>query len=1468
MAEKRNLRQRRFERLEPRVVLDGAAGAGQDWLGSNLDGGGAASDLGRGEGEGAAVAELFSAEKLEEFLVQDALKRYRHLFGQPAWPSRWWGPYAWETVDLAVANVSAAADAASHAETNVQVAGVDEGDLVKTDGRYLYIGRPDGLTIIDVQTADSPKVVARTEIEGRPSSLYLAGDRLVVISQDDSPEILPMDALVADIWPGPWQQDDAFHVTVFDVSAPQDASVIRRFEIEGYFVDSRMLGETVYLVSSSDFYLPPPEYHCDETDPELGGDSGNQITDVAFWTSSDMLILPPIGPDPGGTSCVYETQAEYQARIEGWVLELALPDYSTYNGQGVEVETGLLVGGDAIYLPPGREHDQLLSITALDLSAAPVLADTTGVPSGWTSEMYMSHENLYVVVPTVLEGDRLRSGIQILQFALQGSNGGIELAAQGQVAGWLQDSFALDEYDGHLRVVTQEGWGLSSSSHLYVLDAIEGNLVTVGELAGLAEGERLHSVRFLQDQAFLVTFGPTEGNWIDPLWAIDVSDPASPQVVGELEIPGFSDYLQRIEGDYLLGLGRDADIGTGRWLAPQISLYDVTDFHNPQLADRRSFAESAQVWSDAFWDHHAISYYPEYGVLAIPMTSVESTPAEPDNWRPWLWQERNELWVFQIDVTAGDEAIGLLGRIEHDSVVRRSLRIGEMLYSVSEHEVQVHPILDPSTQLATVPLGPLVLNDFFRVDSDRVDEPLDVLANDLLGRDETARITSVGEIQHGGTVTIAADGRSLLYTPADGFFGVETFTYVASGVEGEGTATVHVDVTLTVDEDSTDNLLKPLSGLELDIDTPARIVAAEPLHPEAVLQITSDEQGLLYSPAPDFTGPDWLILTIEFGEPVQTLQRHVDVFVRDVNDPPVAADDVFVLRAQSPQHILRVLANDTTLPDGGEQLEIVAVGPTSGGGEVQIDERGQRLLYRPPTDDTRFDSFTYTVSDGRGGLDEATVTIELREWNDGDVMATIAAEDLAERLQLPLPEILVLSIEETDWPDACLGIAADSAACADVIVPGYRILLVHGSQVHAYHTDRDQTVRYAGVDAEDAPLVRIWLEAVDAEGNGIDSVQSGESFTLNIYAEDLRHNSQGVYAAYVDVLYRNRLLRVDGDVSFAADYPNGQKAESDTPGLIDEVGAFAGLTPLGGGEHRIASVTLVADRAGLARLALAAADEIGSEVLLYGSNDPVPIHRVLLEGTELNVLPGWHNVDRPSDVNEDGLTTPEDVLAVINDMNLVGIRRLARAAETAGETAQAVHYFLDVNRDDYLTPLDALIIINELNDRSLHAVDASVAAEDNFADSGWARFADDTIVSWVDWPALADELSQPNWQTALDALELSAADAAELAYGLLVAGDVRLSDLQQAASWWSEAEAETVRQTWQEFRSQHGGPISVDQASVAFQHLGPLLEQLDLEPLLPGLAAKLGGQSPEIVIRDAILAQFEEPGSWLMLLGL
>ena len=1448
-----------LEALEQRCLLDAQLGELIAPAASNL--GTSVQDLNpppSGEQPISEISRFESAAELEEFLIRDANRRYGDVFGKPAWYPPWPIPLL-ETDGSLTADVNGVrADSADFSGTNIQVAGVDEADIVKTDGQYLYLSGDRNVTIVDASVPTDLSVVSRVEIDNRPIAMYLSDDRLTVISTDfrgDSPPDIIVPAVempleMVSIWPPLVPHDLETVFTVLDVSSPDQPLLIEQIAIQGRYTDSRMIDGTVLLVSDTDFHLPPPQIVPGPTEndqsPENPGVSlGPALVDEA-------VVRPPDWIAPPGQMYFYETAEEYWARIGDQVLELVLPEYTSYGPDGQEFDAGFLSQPEEIYKPLGPNDDRLVSITAINVSADDLaIVSSTSAPIDWTSEVYVSPENLYLISPQSLPTVDGETGSGIYKFNLDTEGDGISLMATGHVPGRVLDQFSMDEYDGYLRIVTQRGWRQTARSDLFVLQQDGDRLNVVGAVEELAPGERLFSVRFVDQLAFVVTFGPNGGRWFDPLFTVDLSDPANPQVRGELEIPGFSNYLQLIDGEYLIGLGRNADETNGRPLEPQISLYDVGDLDNPQLADRLPFAQEGRAWSEAFTDHHAISYFPDYAVLAIPLHRYGPIPdpaVEPSDGEASgsldapRSRHQSALWVFRIDVQADANKIELLGQIEHRSNLRRSVRIGDVLFSISHETVKVHEILDPDAQLGEVHYGRLVRDDQFTVDRNSVDNPLDVLRNDVAVPNDGQGpiITTVGKADKGGEVTIAEDGRSLLYTPPDGFAGVDSFTYtIVNGPSGEDTATVTVRVRYVIDEDSVDNVLDVLAWLHLPYEEPATITAAEAVRRGSEVTITEDGQSLVYSPARDLAGWGELVFTVGYDGREETSQHRLIVHINNVDDDPIAEDDHFVLQADHAKHVLDVLRNDTH-PDLGERLTITRVGPVTGGGTVTIGFDGRRLVYEPGANRDLKDSFTYTISDKNGDTDEATVTIELVRPDDSLRMVRLAKQHLAGLLGVPIEAIGVVSVEEVVWSDGCMGIYEDGTACATVIVPGFRILLQHRDTGYAFHTDKRDTVLLAGsFILEDQ--VRVRVEAVDGTGEVVTTVEAGDEFYLNVYVRDLRDRPEGVYSAYVDVMFFNRLVSAGGEISYGDDYQNGQSGSMELPGLVDELGAFASFGAVGDREALLASIPFSAHRPGLASFVLTPADKIGSEVLLYGHSEVVPPARVAYTGTQIEVVRGWSNAVKPSDVNGDGGTTSLDVLALVQDLNQRGSRQLGQLEHASGEAPEAAHYYPDVNRDGSLSTLDALIVISELN-----ALGAGVgAAGPNAQDE-----TNPPLAELVDWAAFGDVLHEELWTAPLDTLDLSPDEALDLAHQSLVNVDSSVLADGIPADWSSEEIPDLLQQWFED----HPDELSVEQYTEAFGQLDALIESLDLDQILPGVAEDINLAQSDQAFRDQLFA--------------
>ncbi len=674
-ARHRSTRRSIFESLEPRMVLSGVSLAGgAEWTEGALmaaDAAFSSTSLAASHpaSQTTGLPERFaSAEDLEQYLIHDALDRWKLLFGKPVPMNVFLQPLP---VDLA----GAEGVFDSHSETNVQVAGVDEPDRVETDGRYLYSLARHELTILDIGEGTEPTLVARLAMTGDSQGMLLSGDRLTVFSSFTGPE-----------------QRSA--ITIIDVSDPTRPSILERTLVDGQYGGVRAVGDQVFLVIRDDFFLPPPMAKV-----------GQSLYDVDAGVSAPFLE----GWLRGGSEPIYETREEYLARIEDQVLQLVMPASSTFQGSGEPIDSGWLLDPSDVYRPESEGETVLASVVVFNPAgdqAGPAGAVAVAV-SGAATEMYLSSEGLFVLNSRINRWSETFGGAtylnfadetSILKFTLDARTDGLDLSAKGSVPGRLLDQFSFDVEGGLLRVATTSGDQADAENNLFVLEQSGDTFQQVGQMMGIAPGEQIYAARFLGERAYLVTFQNT-----DPLLAIDLSNPAEPRIAGELEIPGFSNYLQSIGGGYLLGLGRMADPATGQFAEPQISLFDVSDIGNPERVDAATIPTGRAGGLNLYADHHRVAYFSEYGVLTVVAPVAEQTG-------------ESALWVYKIDTAAsgaeGDRAITHLVTIEHDSDsgqfgsrVSRAVRIGERLVVVSDRLVTVHDLVSPQAALASADHG-------------------------------------------------------------------------------------------------------------------------------------------------------------------------------------------------------------------------------------------------------------------------------------------------------------------------------------------------------------------------------------------------------------------------------------------------------------------------------------------------------------------------------------------------------------------------------------------------------------------------------------------------------------------------------------------------------------------------------------------------------------------------------------------
>ncbi len=469
--------------------------------------------------------------------------------------------------------------------SNVQVAGVDEPDIIKTDGTRIVAIVDNVLYYVDV-SGDEPVLTDRIRIgDGWNHRFFLGDDRILVFSGGGGFIAEPWATDVARILP---PSQPYMTITEVDISDPDDLSIGRTLTINGNFVSARLIDGTVRVVVSS--------------------------------YPAGLTFVYPSGPSAEDVA-----EAANRRIIEESTLETWLPGYALSDGDRLLAQ-GILGDGDCsrIHKPAEFAGFEMLSVLTLELGGDLEPGEATTLTARGET-VYASTTSLYVTtnvwVPSdVTDRDDIapfeqRYETAIHQFDITG-DAPAEYLASGSVEGHLLNQFSMDEWNGNLRIATTAGapWGFSdeSESFVHVFRRDGDRLVRIGKVGDLGRGERIFSARFIEDQAYIVTF-----RQVDPLYIVDLSDPTVPVVTGELKIPGYSSYLHPLGGDRLLGVGQDAD-SRGVTDGTKVSLFDVSDPTNPIETDTWTLRGG---YSDAEWDHLAFLYWAPENAAVLPLQS-------------------------------------------------------------------------------------------------------------------------------------------------------------------------------------------------------------------------------------------------------------------------------------------------------------------------------------------------------------------------------------------------------------------------------------------------------------------------------------------------------------------------------------------------------------------------------------------------------------------------------------------------------------------------------------------------------------------------------------------------------------------------------------------------------------------------------------------------------------------------------
>lgn len=594
-------------------------------------------------------------QELRDYLLSLASAQYAGQFGQTV-PVYGYSPYPMYKLDGTAGPTS---------DTNTQVNGVDEADFVETDGHYVYVAHNNALTVMDGGT-----VTSQTPLSGNVVGEYLSGERLTVITQTGGGWYGPWVKMAPGSY---WNYNPQTTVTVYDITDRSAPTVAGQIVFDGAYRDSRAVDGNVYLVLDRTVNLPAPEY----SDAPVDTADVRDDSVIAYRT--------------------YETWDHYVARVGDQITTLSLPHAYSIDAGANKIDLGVIAGGGDVVRPRAGDQQSMVTVVSVDSRNPTGFAD--GVATFTTTNsntVYMTSDALYLATAQDNYSDTGSStDTRIDRFTINGSDVGWQ--ASGVVTGTLINQFAMDERDGYLRVATHNWssqfaggtWATVNDSGVYVLDTSGDTLDVVGSVTGLAPGEQLYSVRFDGDKAYLVTFLRT-----DPLFVVDLSDPRAPAVEGELVIPGFSNYLQSVGDGLLLGIGQEREPGTWNTRL-HVSLFDVSNASTPVQIDRRVLDETAQ-WSgsDAQFDPHALLYSAEDGLLVVPVAGGGYDA------NTGAYHYENLLSVMRVEA----DGIRLVGQIQTDQPELRTVRIGNVLYAVSDDAVSVYSLTDLSV-ISRTPLG-------------------------------------------------------------------------------------------------------------------------------------------------------------------------------------------------------------------------------------------------------------------------------------------------------------------------------------------------------------------------------------------------------------------------------------------------------------------------------------------------------------------------------------------------------------------------------------------------------------------------------------------------------------------------------------------------------------------------------------------------------------------------------------------
>ena len=509
--------------------------------------------------------------------------------------------------------------------TNIQVAGVDEADIVKTDGEFIYYISNQKIYILSknlelISTIDN---INNEKEKFIPKELYINNDKLIILGNyskfstnnisnknteiiniDEFQEILTDDVII--------NSENFAKAMVYDINKKDSPKLIREVGLDGFYINSRMINDNIYFVSSKNILY------------------NNNLKDEEILPYTEDSIR-----DENKKMISYSDIAYFK-------------DVNTYNY--------MIVGGFNI-----NNSEEVQTETFF----------------GASDNIYANKENLYI---TELKIENNMDKTIIYKFKL-GENG-IILECKGEVEGYLNNQFSMDEYEGNLRVATTiskneiyydstdttivMGTNQDVSNKLTILD---DNLKEIGKIENMAQDEKIYAVRFIGKIGYIVTFKQT-----DPLFVIDLSDPTNPIIKGELKIPGYSSYLHPYDDTHIIGIGYNTKENSSGGIVNtnmKISMFDISDLENPREMYTMDIGEE-YVYSELEYNHKALFINKDKNLIGFPLT----------------YNGKNSFILIKINLENGFEKYNEITKeLNYKTNINRGIYINSVFYTLAENEI-------------------------------------------------------------------------------------------------------------------------------------------------------------------------------------------------------------------------------------------------------------------------------------------------------------------------------------------------------------------------------------------------------------------------------------------------------------------------------------------------------------------------------------------------------------------------------------------------------------------------------------------------------------------------------------------------------------------------------------------------------------------------------------------------------------